>query len=154
MCQTIEAQPLPRISVKDLRQSEVCETCNSMSHANTSYPTYSQVHHRYHTGTSERLHTPHTHRYTTDTIQVHQRDFIPHLLTLTPQIPYRYIRKTSYPTYSHLHHRYHISTSERLHAPSYTCTTDAIHQKHFIPHILTLTPQITRRYIGGGVNVR
>ena len=86
-----------------------------------------QPHHRYHTCTSETLHTLHTHTYTTDTIQVHQKDFIPHILTGTPQIPYRYIRKTSYPTYSHLHHRYHTGTSERLHTlHTHTYTTDTI----------------------------
>ena len=101
-------------------------------------PTYSHLHHRYHTGTLERLHTPHTDRYTTDTIQVHQKDFIHHILTGTPQIPHRYIRKTSYPTNSHLHHRYHTAISESLHTP------------------YTVTPRISYRYIrkGGGVSVR
>ena len=96
------------------------------------------------------LHTPHTHRYTTDTIQVHQKDFIPHILTGTPQIPYRYIRETSYPTYSQVHHRYHTDTSERLHTPlthTYTTDTIQIHQKDFIPNILTVTPQIPYKYI-------
>ena len=135
MCQTIEPQSLPRISVKGSKQSEVCETCNSVSHANTSYPdTYSHLHHhRYHASTSERLHTPLTHSYTTDTTQVHGGGGAQCEIAESGSAKNWYTTDTI-----------SLKLGDTIHQvkPHILTGTPGEGQKHFKPHILTSTPQI------------